>query len=57
MSQMYDIGPRIDFITKKGKLVVISFLNIFTSFHEMKTKIYIEILRHHSLHIYHKNKQ
>ena len=60
VSQICAICSRFDFITKNGKLIVIFihfFLNIYCSFHKMRTKIYIKILRHRSLHIYHKNKQ
>ena len=54
LSQIIDIGSRFDFITKNGKLVIIIFLAFIL---KMRTKIYIKILRHRSLHIYHKNKQ
>ena len=52
--KIFYIGPRFDFITKIGKLVVIFFPDIYSSFHKIRTKIYtsIQILRHLSLHIY-----
>ena len=57
VSQIIDTGPRFDFITKKGETCCYFFLGIYSSFHKMRTKIYIKILRHLPLHIYHKNKQ
>ena len=52
MSQIYYVGPRLDFMVKNGKLFVISFLvnkMIYSSFHRMRTKTGIIILRHRSL--------
>ena len=57
VSQIIDIGSLFDFITKKKReTCCYFFLLTYSSFHEMRTKIYIEILGHSSLHIYHKNK-
>ena len=56
VSQIFDIGPSFYFMIKNGKLLVIFFLNIYSSFHKMRTKTYIKILRHGSTHIYPKNK-
>ena len=57
LSQILDVVSRFDFITKNGKLFFIFFFIIYSSFHKMRTKTYIKILRHFSLHIYPKNNQ
>ena len=56
VSQIFDIGPSFYFMIKNGKLLVIFFLTFILHFHKMRTKTYIKILRHRSLHIYPKNK-
>ena len=53
VSQNLNIGPSYYFMSKNGKLFV-NFFQIYifsiSTFHKIKTKTYIKILRHPSLH-------
>ena len=48
MSQNFDIGLSFHFMPKNGKIFII-FYDYFSIFHKIKTRTYIQILRHGSL--------
>ena len=48
MSQNRDIGHSFNFMPKNGKIFFF-FYDYFSTFHKIKTRTYIEILRHGSL--------
>ena len=50
MSQIVDIGPSFDFMSKNGKILIF-FHDYFSRFHKIKTRTYIKNLRHGSLHM------
>ena len=50
MSQNLDIGLSFIFISKNGKIFVI-FYSFFSTFHKIKTRTYINNLRHGSLQV------
>ena len=54
MSQHFNIGPSLYLYKKMGNFLIF-FKDKFFTFHKIKTRTYVEKLRHRSLTIYVKN--